>query len=457
MTCWLSIAIGQDVIWPVRGEASIGVEVQIDDLLSYLTEFWKPLMLRQVYPLPVHPSRPSDFRRLAEQRWTELPSQLVEREEHIVSAFEEAHDLSLAFGGQYGLPNFWMMRSGEHMVVETSGRVWKIPFNTARKSLRVVGDQIYSRLREINGDKWDLALRAWSDRDRSDDAHLLAWSTGIPTELARTLIDNRDLKAPRDFDDAINDNDELRIAARIAGALPLTQIRTILAIARTFQKLQADALKELMESCVAHIENHFAHSIPFKQGEAAALFVRERLSISNDGKVDVASLVKNLGVNVRIEAAGPPTFDGLAIWGEAFGPGVFLNQNSQRVIAQDYFGPINENNSIRVTLAHELCHLLLDSEHAFSAVEVLNARMPPGVEARAKSFAGQFLLPTHAAARVWEGANRPRDYEPLKNLVSELSKEFGVTRSVAAWKLEHGANSHNVDLGCVLDLVAPYR
>jgi hypothetical protein len=34
---------------------------------------------------------------------------------------------------------------------------------------------------------------------------------------------------------------------------------------------------------------------------------------------------------------------------------------------------------------------------------------------------------------------------------------FGVTRSVAAWKLEHGARSYNIELGAILDAVAPRR
>src|ERR1019366_3575730 len=62
----------------------------------------------------------------------------------------------------------------------------------------------------------------------------------------------------------------------------------------------------------------------------------------------------------------------------------------------------------RVTLAHELCHLLLDGRHALSAIEVLKARMPAGVEQRAKSFAGEFLLPSHVAAEHWLVADRPQ-------------------------------------------------
>ncbi|HWA89275.1 MAG TPA: ImmA/IrrE family metallo-endopeptidase [Rhizomicrobium sp.] len=455
LTYWLKIAVDRQVIWPVRGEISISLDIQIDDLLAYLTEFWKPLMLRQVYPIPGSPLAPSDLRRFAEQRWTELQPASVEREDALVSAFEEAHDLSLAFGGQYGLPHFWMMRSGEHMIIETAGRSWQLPFNAVRQSLRSVGDQICEILKKVAAQRWEKAISAWSQRGDSDGANLLAWSTGIDKSIVSTLLASRELSAPRNFEDAVNDNDELRIAARMAGALPTEQIRTIIQIARKFKKHDAAGLDALADDCATYIASHFHRSVPFKQGEAAARLARQKLGLADHISVNVADIARSLGIEVRIEATTPSTLDGLAIWGDAYGPGVFLNQSSGRI--KERFGSVEDDNSIRVTLAHELCHLLIDEGHALSAVDILNARMPAGTETRAKSFAGEFLLPTQTAARAWELANRPRDYAPVEKLIRELSDDFGVTWSVAAWKLEHGADAHNVDLGRVLDIVAPNR
>ncbi len=201
----LSIAIDREVVWPVSGEASISLEVQIDDLLAYLTEFWKPLMLRQVYPIPVSPLplRPSDFRRLAEQRWSDFQPSLVEHENSIVSAFEEAHDLSLAFGGQYGLPHFWMMRSTEHMIVETAGRLWELPLKIVEKTFERIGDQICQILSGVDVVRWDAALDAWALRNKSDAVSLLAWSIGTDKDAARELLANGELKAPKDFNDAV--------------------------------------------------------------------------------------------------------------------------------------------------------------------------------------------------------------------------------------------------------------
>jgi hypothetical protein len=186
------------------------------------------------------------------------------------------------------------------------------------------------------------------------------------------------------------------------------------------------------------------------------LFGRERLGIPTDAAADIFAIAADLAIIVRSKAARPPTFDGLAIWGNQFGPGVFLNEDSQRV-TERAMGEIRLNPGARVTLAHELCHLLVDGEHALSAVEILKARMPAGVEARARSFAGEFLLPTEAAARAWQRAQRPTNLEAVRNIVRELSESFGVTWSVAAWKLQHGAEASGGDIESTLDVVAPYR
>ena len=147
--------------------------------------------------------------------------------------------------------------------------------------------------------------------------------------------------------------------------------------------------------------------------------------------------------------------DGLAIWGSRHGPGVFLNESSPRILREGEI--ISASLGARVTLAHELCHLLLDGHHALSAVEVLKARMPVGVEQRAKSFAGEFLLPSRTAAEYWLAHGRPRHRLGLDDLVRDLIRTFGVTRSVAAWKLEHGTRDHDTDLGTILDSIAPRR
>jgi len=455
-TCTLAIHLDDVALWPVRGEDDARLEIQIDDLLAHLTDFWKPLMLRQVYPIDVRPWRPSDLRREAERRWAELPTATVDAEEDAVSRFEECHDLARAFAGIYGLPPLWILRSGDQFILETVDRLARLPFGDVRSVLSATGDWICTRLAEADRDRWGTAIDAWHARDGGDPTVLLAWSAGIDPALAAMLIQEGALDAPRDFDDAANDNDELTIAARIAGALPPEQIREIIKLARKFAHYDAGLLRDLSQASMKYIADCFDRAVPFQQGEAAARFVREQLEISRDRFLDIFELAARLGIELRHVPAEPPTLDGLAIWGKRFGPGVFLNESSRRIL-----GPGNSDLTTslgaRVTLAHELCHLLLDGDHALSAIEVLKARMPSGVEQRAKSFAGEFLLPTQTASRHWQDAGRPSNRVELNALVQELVEQYQITRSVAAWKVEHAAQGFNVDLGAVLDSIAPRR
>jgi Zn-dependent peptidase ImmA (M78 family) len=108
-------------------------------------------------------------------------------------------------------------------------------------------------------------------------------------------------------------------------------------------------------------------------------------------------------------------------------------------------------------LAHELCHLILDQDHTLTAVEVLHSRMPLDIERRARAFAGEFLLPGSVAANLWQKAKGPRSLDELDKFVGVLCRDFGVTKNVAAWKLEHGLHKVDVDLRVLLDAVAPNR
>jgi hypothetical protein len=162
-TCMLSIVINGLPVWPVAGEP-IELEIQIDDLLSYLTDFWKSLMHKQGFPIGINPDRPSQLRAEARRRWSELSQDIVDTEEQIVCDFEEAHNLSYAFSGLYGLPPFWMMRLGNQMLMETRESLWNLPLDDVQMVLSQRGDWICERLKTADFVRWETAIAAWQKR-----------------------------------------------------------------------------------------------------------------------------------------------------------------------------------------------------------------------------------------------------------------------------------------------------
>lgn len=454
-TCALSIRIDGQAIWPVMGNVEASLEIQGDDLLSYLTEFWKPLLLRRNYPAPFNPARPSCLRADATRRWAENPPATADREDEAVTAFEEAHDMSRAFAGLFDLPAFWLFRNGDGFLCESQEKIWQLPLKAMSDCLASAGDALAARL-ATGGDKWDTLIAAWKARDEVDVMSLLAWSAGLDVETSQTLVEKGLLDPPATFADAANDNDELRIAARLAGALPEELLVNILGLARSFAWHEAEALGALSQDCRNHVEERYGAYPPYVQGEAAARRAREWLGIGHHDAVDIFTIAEQLGAEIRGADVEPEGLDGLAIWGDKFGPGMFLNLGSERVGASNV-EDLRWDAAARVTTAHELCHLLLDGSHAVSAVDVLMSRMPVAIEQRAKSFAGELLLPSRTAARHWDDAGRPMDREGLRDLLTHLADQFGVPKAVASWKLDHGLQFWDVDLSARLDSLSRWR
>jgi len=455
LTFAFSILIHGKVRWPLANDDAAPIEVQLDDLFSYLVEFWRPLLLRQTYPFGLTPTLPSLISRAASERWENQPQELVEEEAEILSAFEDAHDLPRAFGGMFDLPHFWMLREGDCMICDTGREAWRLPFYAVASELAAAGDQIADHLMRVAPQKWDHVVDAWKRRDEIGDIELVAWSAGVGPDVAKELIGLGAIKAPASFGEAANDKDPLLIAARMAGELPTDQIVRILDIAKSFDGHEAHRLDDLSAFCRGLLGG-LPRTIPAHgQGEAVARALRSYLEFAPRDPIDIFAFARSIGIEIRADAVEPQSFDGLAIAGGHYGPGAFINTASRRLGKER--GDIVANGRARVTLAHELCHLLLDGEHPLSAVEVLRSRMPAGVEARARAFAGEFLLPTSAASDCWQLAGLPFDATRLQAVLQELVDSFGVTFSVAAWKVEHGAGQDRHRLRAALDTIAPYR
>lgn len=453
----ISLLINGIPAWPILGEDTSNFDWYVDELLAHLTECWKSIALRQTYPIPIQPERPSLFRAEAEKRWSGLSDAVVEKEEQQVIAFEGVHNLASAFGGVTGLPPLWFFRDGNYMVIDTQERFWQLPFDVAIDALVAVGDAIAERLRLIRDDKWARLLGAWQQRDEGEGTFLLSLSVGLDRDITEALVREKILEPPRSVSDAANDNDELRIAVRVAGPLPINQIKSIIEKMRSCEQRPAPKLNDMATQASVFLrDRELEHSRPYVQGHAIAKWFRSLLKVSLDKPVDpISVLEKKCGIDVRAVHFKIPSLDGIAVWGPVYGPAVLLNQDSARVNTWFSFW---RSGAVRVTAAHEMCHLLLDAAHTLSAVDVLGGRMPMRIEQRAKAFAAEFLLPSESAAAAWRDAGSPFDPAAVEGVLLNLCRRYGVTESVAAWQLEHGVGAyHQEQIGKILDEVAPQR
>ena len=444
-------------IWPIRGEGTDDFEWFGDELLAHLTECWKPLNLRQNYPIPVQPERPSFLLAEAAKRWSALSDTTVESEQREVAAFENVHNLANAFGGITGLLPLWFLRDQDKMIVDTQELYLQVPIHEAINALVSAGDIVAARLKKADEQRWSKLLQAWQRRDQGDATLMLALTIGRDLSSAAKLVAEKVLEVPKSFSEAVNDNDELRIAARMAGPMPLIQIKSVIKEVRTCRSRNAPKLQEIVAAAMQFIEtNGLIDARPYVQGNALAIWLRRSLKLSANRTVDpINVLERQFNVDVRVVNFGIQSLDAIAVWGPKHGPGVLLNQTSKRIHRA---ANIWRNGALRVTAAHEICHLLLDSRHTLSAVDILGGRMPARIEQRAKAFAAEFLLPSKEAGDVWRNKGYPLDTEALHLIIRVLCHRFNVTKSVAAWQLQHGASEASwEELDRALNQLVPHR
>ena len=251
----ISVIVNDSPIWPIRGDATDEFEWFADELLAHLTECWKPLVLRQNYPIPVQPERPSFLLAEAVKRWSGLSDATVEAEQREVAAFEDVHNLANAFGGISGLLPLWFLRDQDKMIVDTQEVFLRLPIQEAVAALVLAGNTIAARLKTADEQKWAKLLQKWDRRDQGDSTFMLALTIGRDRSSAATLIAENVLEPPKSFAEALDDNDELRIAARMAGPMPLNQIKSVLAKVRALHLRNAPKLKEAVAAATQFIED----------------------------------------------------------------------------------------------------------------------------------------------------------------------------------------------------------
>ena len=111
----------------------------------------------------------------------------------------------------------------------------------------------------------------------------------------------------------------------------------------------------------------------------------ELLRAGGDGWVDIHSILQGLEVAVTKIDLSDEAIRAVSVFGPTQIPHVFCNRRTR-------WGEGIEVE--RFTLAHELCHLLLDRDHGDELAIATGPWAPVGIEQRANAFAAAFLMPT---------------------------------------------------------------
>jgi Zn-dependent peptidase ImmA (M78 family) len=385
--------------------------------------------MEESYPLDLDINSPSEVLREAERIWKDLPSLQRERAEEAVYRFTLVHDLSQALRG-IELPPLWLMREGNTMWVDWGGGYGprasrrQLPLGAVTSGLEAFAEIIIRRFEHISDDRAQYLRQIWSERDKSlSDRQLLKLRTGLhggELDELLSVVGHGLLREPIQ-------REVLFAAARMTrGLVTPHTIKQMLDRIRTVPSVNIEVLNAL--SKVATNELHaVADSVPFEQGYYLARWFRGQHGIvGSDQRVRPETILRSWGIEVENFDFGDFTdnLDALAVWGSQNGPHILINSRSGRSTTP---------SGRTFTLAHEICHLLVDRMSSLPIAEVLGGRSPAVSEKRANAFAAEALLPRRIAAEAL--AHR----SGIASCVKDLANRFGVSEELVSWQIR---NSH---------------
>jgi Zn-dependent peptidase ImmA (M78 family) len=391
------------------------------ELLEFLVEAWPYLVWEEGYPNGLQPPRPSLLAAAAEEEFQDQPEDISVAKESAVFAFEETHDLARGLQGVKA-PSVWLVREGKLFWVSSQQRSVLRPAEEVLDQLRAIGEAVRARLAASPDPRARAAVEGWDARDNRSAAELVGIVTRLPEPLIERFAGVTGNREDWGGDAADFQMTEVLAAARMmAGSLTTQHLETAV---RAIASLPRNSTPELdaVAAAARGVVDLLHPGKAFDEGYKLAAWFRAARGIGNSQAVDPNALLVTYGVLVREVDIPDDRLDALAVWGPKHGPGVVLNQGGRRA---------GSSGGRRFSLAHELCHLLIDREGALPLAEVFNGRAPRRIEARANAFAAEFLLPRDEAAAA------VRHYTEVGEAVRELGQKYRVSHELAAWQIRN--------------------
>jgi Zn-dependent peptidase ImmA (M78 family) len=140
------------------------------------------------------------------------------------------------------------------------------------------------------------------------------------------------------------------------------------------------------DALASHAEDTPVGSRPYRQGYGLATDWAETNSLWAEvpKPVDIEKHLAHFGVTVGDVTLGDEDIGGVAVARKGLAPLILVNTTNPRNAYP---------SGRRFTLAHELCHLLHDRDHARNVALISGPWAPPGIEKRANAFAARLLMP----------------------------------------------------------------
>ena len=420
--CWAYLCLeaqGQ-ILWEIDNWPLV-------DLLSGLGRIWPWLLHEEGYPININPEHVGHLMSAAEQLWRELPNSQLEEDaqDEILFDYRQRHDLSLLLRG-INVPSVWILREGLNC------QIWSPAMNNVgyanheqvMQSLRDLGNALAQNIENCPLPKRQpratQALERWQQKQSHTKARFLQIVTGWTKDQIEYLKSQKMspdalFEVPNDSanENFIAQGNELQMAARMTrdALKPKDQVELLQHI-QAIPLIDRGKLDEISQ-CTPQLNEM---DVPYAQGYQLALWLREYFRHDETKPMNPEKILIDLGITPKnVSVAG--SIDAAAVWGPNHGPAILVNEHR--------LSRARGTNGRRTTLAHELCHLLVDRKSAFPAVEVLGGQVARKAEQRANAFAAELLLPRTVAAKAC--GNEPLG---ILSAAEKLQIKYQVSREV---------------------------
>ena len=387
---------------------------RLQGFVQAATEAWDYLGLEELYPHGCTPKTPS---RLLDE--LEGRTATYEDASACYASFRSRHDVTSWTADDDGSP-FWLLREGTMMLLEANGRVHRWHHGDCMNTLASLVDAVASTC-ELADPHWP-GRKSWQDRGHLDEASLASISLGMSISRVASLRGAGVLAFNRKV--VLAGLNEVMAAARMIGNfLPDRQLADVATLVKSHVRRATPRLDVLGTVAVGKARE-FEERRPYVQGAEVARWLREELHLRPEDRFEPAAFLADRGVDV-VKFRTVATIEAICFWGPDHGPAVLLNTDGRSNRGSSRSGGFNTGGS-RATLAHEICHLLLDRGDALPVAEVLGGSVPQRLEERARSFAAELLLPQAVAGATY------RQLADVQATLTWATRRFGVSRSLAA-------------------------
>lgn len=410
-------------------EGGDGVPFDHHAFLDFFATNWAALWLERL-PANVDPgvfgwgSLTTSEEVESKERWSPSNDWIEFQARHCVSS------LMLAAEERETQLDWWLVASDDTLwlVVPDQDLRYRVPLGQGMKALERCCDHL-ARWIHAEGTHPDL-VECWTGRRRAARTQIASLYMGVTD---RDLVEDAANDLGGDgIAQAFHHTSPVLAVARMRPAyVGPDDLRLLFSEIRRTEPRETPALDRLAERAILEVCNRPSFDrVPLhQQGRRVALWLRSILGVADDAMVDPLRFLRDHDVSVTEVTLSADAIDAIAFWGGGHGPGVVTNTRGRHA------GSIKGR---RTTLAHEICHCLIDRGSRLPLVDVVGGRVPEGIEKRARAFAAELLLPQQRAYEAFVAAGELAcGHEDLTDIVVDLMATYNASQFVAAHQLHN--------------------